>query len=54
MRNGRRSLCCLARGDNWYQLQADEQAKRQQAQQVRFAQQQLDGEFNLFDAVTSD
>ena len=42
----------FARGDAWYQQQAIERAKRQQAQQVRFAQQQLDGEFNLFDAVS--
>ena len=41
----------LSRGDAWYQQQAIERAKRQQAQQIRFAQQQLDGKFSLFDAV---
>lgn len=41
----------LDRGNAWYEQQAIERAKRQQAQQVRFARQQLDGQFSLFDAV---
>ncbi|MGB3298661.1 MAG: DEAD/DEAH box helicase, partial [Phormidesmis sp.] len=48
----RRAIAALfERGDDWYRQQAIERAKRQQTQQIRFAQQQLDGEFNLFDAV---
>ncbi|MEO1444759.1 MAG: hypothetical protein AAFV46_00725 [Cyanobacteria bacterium J06635_11] len=42
----------LTRGDEWYQQQARERAERQQAQRIRFAQQQLDGKFSLFDAVS--
>jgi hypothetical protein len=41
----------LERGDEHYQQQARERAERQQAQQIRFAQQQLSGEFSLFDAI---
>jgi hypothetical protein len=41
----------LARGDDFYVEQAKDRTERQHAQQMQFAQKQLSGELNLFDAV---
>ena len=42
----------LSRGDDWYEQQRQKRAQRQQAQQVRIEQRQLNGEFDLVDAIS--